>query len=186
MSTPRWSSACIFLSGLFAVTGCDEASAPAELTSGISFNYTGALHGQFRAAGPATVALNPSRSFAVAFRSDGGELQLCAYQAIFGGQGNFLLLNAGVTDTPGEYALPPEPAPSGTGYQQGTFLVGVDSARTSIHKISPLTHGSLRLEEVNPTMARGTFTVTTHLAQLTDGQFDVPMARLSDLPVLCQ
>jgi hypothetical protein len=132
------------------------------------------------------VALDPDLSFAVAFRGEGGELQLCAYQAQAKGEGDFLLLNLGVINASGEYHVPPPPAPMATGYQPGTFLVGVTRARTGIARISPFTQGTARVEELSTTHVRGTFLITSVLAKLTDGRFDVPMARLADLPRLCQ
>jgi hypothetical protein len=182
----RWSSAGIVLSaGLLAVTGCGDSSDPGDDHPGVSFTYAGVLHGNFQAVGPASVALDPSRSFAVAFRSEGGELQLCAYQATIAGYGNFLLLNAGAIEAPGEFSLPPAPVPVGTGYQAGTFLVGVDSTRSSVRQISQFVQGSVKVDELSTTKVRGTFAVTTRLSKLTDGRFDVPIALFSDLPILC-
>jgi hypothetical protein len=174
------------LVGLLVITACDDSSAPSGETPGVEFTYAGTLRGHFRAVGPASDAFNPVRSFAVAFRSAANELQLCAFQAGANGLGDFLLLNVGAVNAPGEYIVPPGWAPSATGYQPGTFLAGVDATRTSVEHISTFTQGVAKVEEVSTTHARGSFTVTTRLAELMDGSFDVPMARLVDLPVICQ
>jgi hypothetical protein len=172
--------------GLLVITACDDTSAPAGETPGVEFTYAGALRGHFHAVGPASDAFNPDRSFAVAFRSAAGELQLCAFQTGVNGLGDFLLLNVGVVNAPGEYIVPPGWAPSATSYQPGTFLAGVDATRSSVEHISTFTHGVAQVEQLSTTHVRGSFTITTPLANLTDGRFEVPMAVLEELPVICQ
>ena len=185
-TSSRLAGVALLSAGLLAFSGCSDSSAPTGGSQGVSFRYAGSLSGLFRAVGPASRALDPARSFAVAFRSAAGELQLCAYQPGTGGGGNFLLLNAGVAASPGEYPVPPEWAPMATGFQPGTFLVDVDAPRTSVAQISTFTRGVVKVDELTATNVRGTFTVTSLLATLTDGRFDVPMDRLANLPVICE
>ncbi len=176
----------LFLVALLSVTACDDTSAPAGETPSLEFTYAGTLSGHFRAVAPARDEFDPARSFAVAFRGAAGELQLCAFQAGANGGGDFLLVNVGAVNAPGEYIVPPAPAPSATGYQPGTFLAGVDATRSSVEHISTFTRGVAKVDELGTTHVRGSFTVTTPLANLTDGRFDVLMTRLVELPVICQ
>ena len=97
-----------------------------------------------------------------------------------------LLLSVGAADRPGEYRVPASPVAGATGWQPGTFLVGVDAARTSVAEISPFTEGSVKLEQLSATSVQGSFAITSRLTRLTDGQFDVPVDRLADLPLLCR
>jgi hypothetical protein len=171
--------------GLLTVSACSDSSAPPVDEDGVTFAYAGTVQGQFQAAGPAGNALDPAKSFAVAFRSGAGELQLCAYQAAGFGGGDFLLLNAGVVTAPGSYAVPPGWAPLATSYQPGTFLIEVDATRTTVAQISPFVSGQVTVEELGADHVRGTFAVTTLLTTLSSGTFDVPLAALADLPILC-
>jgi hypothetical protein len=125
------------------------------------------------------------RSFAVAFRSAAGEMQLCAYQHETQGTGNFLLLNSGVINAPGRYSVPPDPAPNASGYQPGTFLLGVDPSRSEVEHISTFVEGEVEVQELSATHVRGEFTVTTDLTTISEGGFDVPMAALEELPIIC-
>jgi hypothetical protein len=172
--------------GLLTLSACSDPSAPPVDEVGVTFAYAGTVRGRFQAAGPASDALDPGRSFAVAFRSSVGELQLCAYQAMGAGSGNFLLLNAGTVTVPGSYAVPPGWTPPAAGYQPGTFLLEVDATRTGIARVSPFVAGQVTVEELTANHVRGTFTVTTLLTTLSSGTFDVPLAALADLPLLCQ
>jgi hypothetical protein len=97
---PHWRSQVSL--GFLAVLACSDSSSPGNDSQGIDFGYAGELGGHFRAVGPATAAGDPTRSFAVAFRSAAGEVQLCAYQHERQGTGNFLLLNSGVITAPGK------------------------------------------------------------------------------------
>jgi hypothetical protein len=126
------------------------------------------------------------RSFAVAFRSAAGEVQLCAYQHERQGTGNFFLLNGGVINAPGRYTVPPGWAPNALGYQTGTFLVGVDPSRTSVEQISTFIQGEVEVQELSATHVRGEFTVRTLHTTISEGRFDVPMAALEELPIICQ
>ncbi len=172
--------------GLLAFSACSDSAGPAVDGPGVAFAYAGALRGQFRAVGPASDALDPRRSFAVAFRTSAGELQLCAYQARRGGSGDFLLVNAGTVSAPGSYAVPPGWAPPSPSYQPGTFLLEVDATRSSVGHISPFVSGQVTVEGLEADHVRGTFAVTTTLSTLSSGTFDVPLAALADLPILCQ
>jgi len=172
--------------GLFTLSACSDSSAPAADEPGVGFSYAGTVRGQFRAHGPASDALDPGRSFAAAFRSSAGELQLCAYQAMGAGSGNFLLLNAGAVATPGSYTVPPGWAPSAAGYQPGTYLLAVDATRTGVGQISPFVEGQVTVQELSANHVRGTFAVTTLLTTLSGGTFDVPLAEFAELPVICQ
>ena len=172
--------------GLLSLSACSDSSAPAADESGVAFSYAGTVRGRFRANGPASDALDPGRSFAVAFRSSAGELQLCAYQAVGAGSGNFLLLNAGVVSAPGSYAVPPGWAPLATGYQPGTYLLAVDATRTTVGQISPFVEGQVTVQALSANHVRGTFAVTTLLTTLSGGTFDVPLSELAQLPVICQ
>jgi hypothetical protein len=102
------------------------------------------------------------------------------------GSGNFLLLNAGTVTAPGSYAVPPGWAPLAAGYQPGTFLLEVDATRTEIGRVSPFVAGQVTVEELSANHVRGTFAVTTLLTTLSSGTFDVPLAALADLPLLCE
>jgi hypothetical protein len=187
MSILRCHVGMTFLSmGLFTLSACGDSSAPVVDELGVAFTYAGTVRGRFQAAGPASDALDPGRSFAVAFRSSAGELQLCAYQAKGAGSGNFLLLNAGTVTTPGPYAVPPGWAPLAAGYQPGTFLLEVDATRTGVGQVSPFVAGQVTVLELSTNHVRGTFAVTTLLTTLSSGTFDVPLAALADLPLLCQ
>ena len=184
MSTPHWRSQ-VCLAGFLAVLACRDSSAPSIDSQGVDFSYAGGLGGNFRAVGPATAAGDPMRSFAVAFRSAAGEVQLCAYQHERQGTGNFLLLNSGVINGPGRYAVPPGWAPNALSYQPGTFLLGVDHSRSGIEHISPFSEGEVEVQEISATHVRGEFTVRTDLTTISEGRFDVPMALLEELPILC-
>ena len=183
---PLQTGRILLLAGLLVITACNDTSAPSDETPGVEFTYTGTLSGHFRAVGPASDALNPARSFAVAFRGAAGELQLCAFQAGANGRGNFLLVNVGAVNVPGEYIVPPALAPSAISYQPGTFLAGVDTTRASVEHISTFTQGVAKVDALGTTHVRGSFTVTTPLAELTAGRFEVPMTRLEELPIICQ
>ena len=188
MSISRYHVGGTFLAmGWLVLSACGDSAAPPVDEPGVAFSYAGTVRGEFRAAGPASDALDPGRSFAVAFRSGGGELQLCAYQARRGAaSGDFLLLNAGTVTAPGSYAVPPGWAPLSPSYQPGTFLLEVDGARTSVGHISPFLSGQVTVEGLEADHVRGTFAVTTTLSTLSGGTFDVPLAALADLPILCQ
>jgi hypothetical protein len=187
MSTSRYHVRMTFLAmGLLTVSACDDSSAPAVDEPGVAFEYAGTVRGRFLAAGPASDALDPERSFAVAFRSIADELQLCAYQAMGAGSGNFLLLNAGVVARPGPYTVPPGWAPLNSGYQPGTFLLEVDATRTAMGQVSPFVEGQVTVQQLSANHVRGTFAVTTLLTTLSGGTFDVPLAALADLPLLCE
>jgi hypothetical protein len=172
--------------GLFTLSACNDSSAPAADETGVAFSYAGTVRGRFRANGPASDALDPGQSFAAAFRSSAEELQLCAYQAMGAGSGNFLLLNVGAVAAPGSYAVPPGWAPLAAGYQPGTFLLEVDASRTEVRQVSPFVEGQVTVQELSATHVRGTFVVTTLLTTLSGGTFDVPLAELAELPVICQ
>jgi hypothetical protein len=181
------SRATVLISGaaLLALPACSDSSEPSAEEGSVRFAYAGALSGSLLATGPASNAFDPLRAFAVAFRSGAGELQLCAYQPTGHGRGNFLLLNAGVLTTPGEYNVPPTWAEGATSYQPGTFLVGVDASRSEIEQVSTFADGLVRADDISVRRVRGTFTVRTLLTTLEGGVFDVPLSRLADLPVLC-
>ena len=176
----------VTFAGFFAVLACGESSSPGNDSQGVDFDYAGELGGHFRAVGPATAAGDPMRSFAVAFRNAAGEVQLCAYQHERQGTGNFLLLNSGVINAPGRYTVPPGWAPNASGYQPGTFLLGVDHSRTSVEHISTFFQGEVEVQELSATHVRGEFTVATRLTTISEGRFEVPMAALEELPIICQ
>jgi hypothetical protein len=184
MSTPHWRSR-VYLAGFVVVQACSDPSSPSNDFQGVNFGYAGGLSGHFRAVGPATAAGDPMRSFAVAFRSAAGEVQLCAYQHERQGTGNFLLLNNGVINGPGRYTVPPGWAPNASSYQPGTFLLGVDHSRSGVEHISTFLEGEVEVQEISATHVRGEFTVTTNLTTISEGRFDVPMALLEELPILC-
>jgi hypothetical protein len=187
MSMPRYGVGMAFVAlGFLTLSACSDSSAPPADQVGVTFAYAGSARGRFQAAGPASDALDPRKSFAAAFRSSVGELQLCAYQAIGAGSGNFLLLNAGTVTALGSYAVPPGWAPRATGYQPGTFLLEVDATRSEVGRISPFVAGRVTVEELGVDHVRGTFAVTTLLTTLSSGTFDVPLAAREDLPVLCE
>jgi len=179
-------TAFLLATTLLALPACSDSSEPIPEGEGVTFTYAGTVSGSFRAVGPASDALDPSRSFAVAFRSDAGELQLCAYEASGRGTGNFLLLNAGLAAATGNYDVPPGWAPGAAGYQPGSFLLGVDASRSAIEQISPFVEGHVHLEELSASRVRGTFAVKTLLTMVVNGQFDVTLAELADVPILCQ
>ena len=185
MSTPHWRSR-VYLAGFVVVQACSDSSSPSNDFQGVNFDYAGGLGGHFRAVGPATAAGDPMRSFAVAFRSAAGEVQLCAYQHERQGTGNFLLLNNGVINGPGRYTVPPGWAPNASSYQPGTFLVGVDHSRSEVEHISTFSEGEVEVHEISATHVRGEFTVRTNLTTISEGRFDVPMALLEELPIICQ
>jgi hypothetical protein len=178
--------ALLFGATLLALPACNNFSEPLAEDGGVEFNYAGTVSGRFRAVGPASQAHDPSRSFAVAFRSASGELQLCAYEATGRGSGNFLLLNAGAAVVAGEYGVPPGPASGARTYQPGTFLLGVDASRSGIEKISTFVEGHVHVDELSARRARGTFSVTTLLTTLAEGRFDVTFAEPVDLPIMCE
>jgi hypothetical protein len=182
-TSPHWYSR-ICLTGFLAVLACSDSSAPTADSQSVDFSYAGAVSGHFRAVGPATAVGNPARSFAVAFRSAAGETQLCAYQPVGLGNGNFFLLNIGVINGPGRYTVPPTPV--GTSHQPGTFLLGVDPSHTSVEQISTFVEGEVEVQEFSAARVRGTFTVTTLLTATSDGRFDVGVAALDQLPIICQ
>lgn len=184
-TSPHWLSR-VCLAGFLAVLACSDSSAPSADSQNVDFGYAGALSGHFRAVGPATAIGDPTRSFAVAFRSAAGEVQLCAYQPGRRGAGNFFLLNIGVINAPGRYTVPPTWAPNASSYQPGTFLLGVDSSHTSVEQISTFIQGEVEVQELSTTHVRGGFTVTTLLTTISEGRFDVPIAALEELPIICQ
>jgi hypothetical protein len=53
-------------------------------------------------------------------------------------------------------------------------------------QVSPFVEGQVTVEELSANHVRGTFAVTRFLTTLSGGTFDVPLAALADLPVLCQ
>lgn len=77
-------------------------------------------------------------------------------------------------------------APGATGYQPGSFLLGVDASRSAIEQISPFIEGHVHVAALNGARIRGTFTVKTLQTMVVDGQFDIPLVELADLPVICQ
>jgi hypothetical protein len=187
MTTPSLSTPGVMVMLLLAVPACgDDSTAPGQEGSGVAFAYRGTLTGSFQAMGPASDAHDPGRSFAVAFRSPAGELQLCAYQAIGHGGGNFLLLNAGVAADPGAYVVPPGWAPTATSYQPGTLLLDVDVNRSSAAHISTFVEGTVQIAELSSLHVRGSFNVKSLLTKLADGHFDVPISNLAELPVICE
>ena len=173
------------LAALLAVLGCSDSSSPTSDTQSVDFGYAGAVSGHFRATGPATVAGDPTRSFAVAFHSAAGETQLCAYQPGRQGLGNFFLLNIGVINAPGRYTVPPTWAPNASSHQPGTFLLGVDPSRTSVEQISTFVQGEVEVQELGATHVRGAFTIRTRLTAISQGRFDVTFAALEELPIIC-
>lgn len=183
-SSPNWCSR-VCMAGFLAVLACSDSSAPSTDSQGVDFGYAGEVSGHFRAVGPATAVGDPMRSFAVAFRSADGEVQLCAYQPGGQGTGNFFLLNTGVINAPGRYTVPPGWAPNASSYQPGTFLLGVDPSRTTVEQISTFFQGEVEVQELSATHVRGGFTVTTRLTTITEGRFDVPVTTLEKLPVIC-
>jgi hypothetical protein len=187
MNRSRYPAVLLALTlGLSSLSACTDSSTPAADELGVTFAYAGSVRGRFRANGPASDALDPRKSFAVAFRSSAGELQLCAYQAMGAGSGNFLLLNVGAVAGPGSYAVPPGWAPLAAGYQPGTFLLEVDAPRTGVGQISPFVEGQVTVQELSADHVRGMFAVTTQLTALSGGTFDVPLAEIAELPVICQ
>jgi hypothetical protein len=58
------------------VQACGDSSAPLADSQSIDFRYEGAVSGHFQAVGAATAVGDPTRSFAVGFRSAAGEMQL--------------------------------------------------------------------------------------------------------------
>ena len=177
--------AVISSAALLAVPACSDSSGPPDAEGGVRFTYDGTLAGTFLATGSASNAFDPLQSFAVAYRSEAGELQLCAYQPTGGGQGNFLLLNAGIVRSPGQYDVPPGWAIGARSYQPGMFLVGVDSTRTGIERTWLFTTGRVYVFGSADGRAQGRFRINTRPAVLDSGTFDVPLVQKGDLPVLC-
>jgi hypothetical protein len=186
MTTSSLGTRSIVTMLLLGVPACHDSSAPTSLDAAVAFVYSGTLSGRFQASGPASNAANPTRSFAVAFLSSAGELQLCAYQAIGHEGGNFLLLNAGIVADTGRYVVPPGWAPTAISYQPGTLLIDVDGSRSAVEHISPFVGGVVHMAELNRLRVRGSFTVTSAMTELSEGRFDVPMSTVAELPVICQ
>jgi hypothetical protein len=185
-TSPYWYSR-VCLAGLLAVLGCSDSSSPTADSQGVDFRYAGGLTGHFRAVGPATAAGDPTRSFAVAFRSAAGETQLCAYQpARRGLVGNFFLLNIGVINAPGRYSVPPPWAPNATSYQRGAFLLSVDSSHSKVQEGATFIEGEVEVQEFSAAHVRGGFAIKTNLTTISEGRFDVLMAGLEELPIICQ
>ncbi len=183
--SPHWYSG-VCLTASLAILACGDSTSPTLDVQSVDFQYAGAVSGNFRAVGPATAVDNPESSFAVAFRSAAGETQLCAYQPGRQRLGNFFLLNIGVINGPGNYAVPPGWAPNATSYQPGTFLLGVDASQGSVEQISTFIEGEVEVQELSANHVRGVFTINTHLTAIPEGRFDVPMAALEELPIICQ
>jgi hypothetical protein len=187
MNTSLYWYSRIYLAGLLAVLGCSDSSSPTSNSQSIDFRYAGGLTGHFRAGGPATAVGDPTRSFAVAFRSAAGETQLCAYQPGWGGLfGNVFLLNIGVINAPGNYSVPPPWAPNATSYQNGTFLLGVDYSHTYVQQGSRFIQGEVEVQELSDAHVRGGFAITTDHTTISEGRFDVLVAGLEELPIICQ
>jgi hypothetical protein len=185
-TSPHWYSR-VCLAGLLAVLGCSDSSSPTSDSQSVDFRYAGGLTGHFRAVGPATAVGDPTRSFAVAFRSAAGETQLCAYQPGWRGfVGNFFLLNIGVINAPGRYSVPPPWAPNATSYQPGTFLLGVDPSHTYVQKDSRFIEGEVEVQELSAGHVRGGFAIEGTNLTTMEGRFDVLVARLEELPIICQ
>ena len=188
MPTPHFSTPLVLsIVSFLLLPACDGASAFDPRTDGqLRVRYIGAVAGEFLAIGPAADALNSRRSFAAAFHSAAGELQLCAYQHTGEGGGRFVLLNVGRVTAPGTYIIPPGWAEGATSYQPGTFLFDVDASRTEVGQIFTFVQGAVTLETIASERLTGTFAVSTAGAELTGGSFDVLITAFEELPVICQ
>jgi hypothetical protein len=188
MPKPHFSTPLsVLIVSFLLLPACDGDSAFDPRTDGqLRFRYTGAVAGEFLAIGPAANALNSRLSFAAAFHSAAGELQLCAYQPTAEGDGRFVLINVGRVIAPGTYSVPPGWAEGATSYQPGTFLFDVDASRTGVGQIFTFVQGTVTLETIASERLAGTFAVSTGGTELTGGSFDVPVTTLEELPVICQ
>ena len=186
MPTPHFPSPLAVLIVGFLLPACDGSPGFDPRTDGqLRVQYNGAVVGEFLAIGPPADALNSRRSFATAFYSAAGELQLCAYQHTGDGRGRFVILNVGRVTAPGTYMIPPGWAEGATSYQPGTFLFDVDASRTGVEHAFEFVQGAVTLETIASERLAGTFAVSTTGAELTGGSFDVLITTLEELPVIC-
>jgi hypothetical protein len=139
--------------------GTDHPPPPGITPNSLAFEYSGRTVGAFAATGLPADPAAPSGSFVYAFRTAGGEVQLCAFAPTAGlFEGDYFLLNLGVSPSLGSRPLPPPiPVPTTT-YQPGAFLRDVDSSRTFFrtgnHQIIA---GQVSLSAVSPDHLEGTF-----------------------------
>jgi hypothetical protein len=184
----------ILASLVVGLGGCSDGTGPADLTSRLSFRYSGELTGSFEATGRRPSPDVGRVPYVVAFRTAVGELQLRAYQPHEAQGGDLTVINLGPVTYADSYLLPPPPQPGALSYQGGLAVFGIvgDYAGGSLYR---LVSGTMEITQLTPTRVAGRFAGSYGVTDyrdppeirltLDDGAFDAAIGA-PDIPTLCQ